>query len=590
MGGVQIWARLREWAGIDLRTLAVFRIFLAISVLAEVSSYLPHLEFFFSDSGVYPRADSMGSASLRWSLYYVSGHWLWALVLLVTTYLAAAALLVGYRTRLATLVCWVLVVSLEQRAGMLTSGADMQLKLLLFWAMFVPLGARLSVDAGLSKQGAPQSSYASIVTLALMVQVACLYFFGALLKTGATWRETHDAVYYSLHANYINTPLASYVGNLTDLLRWLTVYVFHLELFIVALLFFPVATGLLRLIALPFLISLHIGFALFLSIGIFPLVSITGLMVFIPGLVWNFAIPRFNSRASRRGIAIFYDRDCDFCRKTCNIFCALSLPESTSVDPAQNDPEINRILERENSWVVRDARGNYRTRWDAVAYVWRRSPLLWPLGYVFLPSLMHPLGDRLYDLIARNRGALGRLTAVLLPERGTAAFRPHLATQAVLLLLLVGVVAWNMQNLSGPYSIARPDWFKQVFQALKLTQHWNMFASNSPRRTIWVVIEGQRSDGSKIDLLRGGASSLERPAHGYQAFSDFRMRKFFTRVSLKRKRTILGRFFCRKWNDEGQDMALVSVTLYRFSQATPPPGGYVDNAPVQRTIHHYECS
>jgi hypothetical protein len=59
---------------------------------------------------------------------------------------AALAMLVGYRTRLAVFVVWVLVLSIQVRNPFLDSSADDLLRLLLFWAMFLPLGAYWSVD------------------------------------------------------------------------------------------------------------------------------------------------------------------------------------------------------------------------------------------------------------------------------------------------------------------------------------------------------------------------------------------------------------------------------------------------------------
>jgi predicted DCC family thiol-disulfide oxidoreductase YuxK len=583
-------SRLKEWAGIDLRTLAFFRVFLAVAILADLYSYWPHLDAFFTDDGLYPRREAMSGSSLVWSLYYVSGHWLWALCLFIATALSALALLFGYRTRWATVLCWILVTSLSKRAGMLNSSADMQLNLLLFWAMFVPLGARFSVDSALTKEAQTENAYASVATLALMLQVAYVYVFGALLKVDPEWTETFHAIYYSLNAHHFITPLAPYFALWPEPLHWLTFYVYFLELLAIILLFSPMATAACRLAVLPLLVSLHVGFALLLSIGIFPLVSVTGLTVFVPGLFWNYLLPRFNARPSRRGIQIFYDKDCHFCRKTCVIFRALGLPPSASVEPAQNYPDVCAILERDNSWVVKDADGRYRTKWDAVAYVWRRSPLLWPLGFLFLPSFMRPLGERFYGVIARNRGALGRLSARLLPERDTASVTLMPALQVVLAAIMAGVFLWNLQNLPAANVGSHPDWLRDTFRVLRLDQRWSMFAGdNLPGRTIWVVLEGVRADGSRVDLLRGSETppSFGTPQHGYQAFPDFRMRKFFTRVSLKEKRGRIGRYFCREWSDPGNPLR--EVKMYRFSKRTLAPGEAGD-PPVRQTTYSYSCA
>lgn len=59
----------------------------------------------------------------------------------------AVALLVGWRTRLAALGCWLLLSSLQVRQPLIYIGGDSILRLLLFWGLFLPLSARLSLNA-----------------------------------------------------------------------------------------------------------------------------------------------------------------------------------------------------------------------------------------------------------------------------------------------------------------------------------------------------------------------------------------------------------------------------------------------------------
>jgi len=80
----------------------------------------------------------------RWSLYWLSQHDAWPAILFIIAGLAALALLAGMRTRLATLVSFVLLLSLHNRAPILLQGGDILLLLLLFWALFLPWGERWS--------------------------------------------------------------------------------------------------------------------------------------------------------------------------------------------------------------------------------------------------------------------------------------------------------------------------------------------------------------------------------------------------------------------------------------------------------------
>ena len=61
--------------------------------------------------------------------------------------LLAVALLVGYRTRLATIGSWILLASIHVRLPVVINAGDTLLRVLLFWSIFLPLGAMWSVDA-----------------------------------------------------------------------------------------------------------------------------------------------------------------------------------------------------------------------------------------------------------------------------------------------------------------------------------------------------------------------------------------------------------------------------------------------------------
>ena len=114
--------------------------------------------------------------------------------------LAALAMLVGYRTRLATFILWLVVLSIQHRNILTVNAGDILLHLLLFWAMFLPLGAVWSVDR--ARRAAYQATprplsmrFFSAATVALFLQIAFVYWFTALLKTGGDWREDGTALY-----------------------------------------------------------------------------------------------------------------------------------------------------------------------------------------------------------------------------------------------------------------------------------------------------------------------------------------------------------------------------------------------------------
>ena len=208
MNASQAW-RFDEWLAVDLRTLALFRVVLALAVIVNAAILLQETTAFFSDQGIYPRSLAIeASQTWSWSLYFLNGQAGFASLLLLATIGMASAMLLGWRTRWATVITWVLVASQVNRTTLINSGADIQLVVLLFWAMFLPLGARFSVDSALIRHPPQASRHFSIAGVAVMLQVMYLYFFGALLKHGAEWTTSFNAVYYALSAVQVASPMA----------------------------------------------------------------------------------------------------------------------------------------------------------------------------------------------------------------------------------------------------------------------------------------------------------------------------------------------------------------------------------------------
>jgi hypothetical protein len=134
--------------GIDLRALAALRIALASIVLFDLATRMPWIAWFYTDAGVQPRFFApYDPTSVPLSLHTLSGAWAFEALLFAIAFVAAGLLLLGWRTRLAAAVVYVHQVSLWWRIPTVLNGGDAILILMLFWCLFVPLGARASLDA-----------------------------------------------------------------------------------------------------------------------------------------------------------------------------------------------------------------------------------------------------------------------------------------------------------------------------------------------------------------------------------------------------------------------------------------------------------
>ncbi|HUS23657.1 MAG TPA: hypothetical protein VM369_01810 [Candidatus Binatia bacterium] len=144
---------LREGPAADTRSLVPVRLVLAGAVLADALARLTDARLFYSDDGALPRAVLVGAEPWRFDLYLLSGSAAFGAVLLLLTALAAVALWLGWRGRMAAAGAFVLLLSVQNRNPLVLDGSDGVLLGLLFWSCLLPLSSRWSVDAALASPG-----------------------------------------------------------------------------------------------------------------------------------------------------------------------------------------------------------------------------------------------------------------------------------------------------------------------------------------------------------------------------------------------------------------------------------------------------
>ena len=110
------WDRFKQPFAMDLRTMGLVRVCLALVILADLIIRFGSIDAFYGEDGVLPRAAALThTGSWRFSLHLLNGHIEYQYLLFAFTGLCTLALLVGYKTRSATVLCWILMVSLDNR-------------------------------------------------------------------------------------------------------------------------------------------------------------------------------------------------------------------------------------------------------------------------------------------------------------------------------------------------------------------------------------------------------------------------------------------------------------------------------------------
>lgn len=561
---------------IDYRTLALLRVCLGGIIFVDLLLRSRDFTAFFTDQGIIPR-----KLALDWwpdatfSLYFINGSEFFAFVLVAISLLLALALMIGYKTRLVTILSWVLLVSLHSRTSILSHGGEDLLRLLLFWGMFLPLGARFSLDSALETAipYAKQTLF-SVATFGILMQVMYVYWVGALLKTGSAWQVDHTAVYYALSLDQFSTGLGQWVLiNLDFLLPYLTQFVFFLELYGPIFMVAPFFLLWFRLPILFLLICMHIGFVLLLNVGFFPYVSITSLLLFMPKEVWQFIGKRWVDYRSEN-IVVYYDQTCDFCLKTVKILKVMLILPNLTVKPAQEDAEAGVLLKQHDSWVVQKPDGEYLLEWSALVWLFSRSILFFWMKWPLQLMVKLRIGDRVYHWIGERRKLFSAFTAIVLPWRNSNGkvrkFNQVLAFGFFLLILQI-----NMYPIWGSNYIPKlPESLTHVKITMGLWQKWNMFAPYPNTVTSWPIYEGITSSGKKIDIFRHrfGAPSRKKPDDILTEYTNHRWRKFVGRLYLKKFkyfRPYYVKYECKNWNlGRSSKDQIIKIKLYSGREKT----------------------
>ncbi len=306
---------LRKALPIDVRSLAALRIALGLMLLIDLAARAGNLTAHYTDAGVFPRAlrielDAAEAASgenYHWSLHMLSGErWAQAAIFALAGG-GALAMLVGYRTRLATIVSLVLTVSLQTRNPLVVDAGDLMLKCLLFWSMFLPLGAAASFDRVLRPGDAPPpKDVFSAASAALLLQVCMIYWSTAAEKHDPIWTRDYTALYYTLSLDTFAKPLAHWLLQFPGLLVVLTAMTYWAEWLLPVAALLPIFKGWPRAGAVLFFWMLHLGTAITMELGLLPWIAMTAWLPFLPGVCWDRLdglLSRFAAAQERLGAA-----------------------------------------------------------------------------------------------------------------------------------------------------------------------------------------------------------------------------------------------------------------------------------------------
>ncbi|MHC3436588.1 HTTM domain-containing protein [Natrialbaceae archaeon A-gly3] len=278
----RLWNYLRGCVRIDTRALAAFRIVAGSLIVADLLLRSRNFTFFYTDDGVVPRTLAMELSS-GYSIYHLTTSSTLIAALFLVQGIFALQLLVGYKTRAATVVSFLFVISLDHHNPFVLSYADTLFRLLLFWAIFLPLGERWSVDA-VARDRTPRASVAGIASTLILGQMVYMYFTNGLIKSQSDVWTSGDAAPQVLAMDEITFLLGDVVSQFPTMLEVGSLLWFYM---LVGSPLLILLRGWPRIAFAGLFFGGHAAFALTVRIGAFAYVAIAGLLLFAQAPFWE---------------------------------------------------------------------------------------------------------------------------------------------------------------------------------------------------------------------------------------------------------------------------------------------------------------
>ncbi|WP_437577877.1 hypothetical protein [Sorangium sp. So ce887] len=522
-----MWDILRDsFFTFDRRTLGFTRILLGFFLIGDLLRRTWAWTDMFADIGVLPnhvnlwRPQGSGNFSLVNAFSTPGEVWvLWAVIF--ATYVC---LLVGWKTKLMQVLSLVFVTSMNGRVLLIENGGYVVHNLLLLWTCFLPLGDRFSVDALLAslKRSRERTAddlndrttiddplkpndHVTVLGPVLLIQIAAIYFFNVVHKTGPAWKNG-TAIHYVLYVDRMVTPIVADVRDYAPkfLILFMTKMVMAFEAALPVCLLSPLGRVWARRLALVMMNILHIGFGMTFVLGPFAWALCVLSTLLFGREDWEIAA-RTMRRAHRARVVLFDPRSPGAvlaCRvlKRMDRFGLLTFEASSAA--------AHGLAVRRPDGAPVEGAGALA---DIVAAI--------PLGPAVAWGLRLPLARDAATaaMAAAHRRSLGRALGARIPERSEVAAPPaplRLAGRKTLaalrelavLAMFAGAVnqaAVELWVIKNRWKVPHPEETRVLAQKLRFLQGWFMFSPNPVMDDGTIVVDALTVDGRHIDPFTG---------------------------------------------------------------------------------------
>ena len=610
---------------VDKRALGIFRIFLGMLCLIDISRRFSLIDAFYTNSGIisytssnsfYKTFSLLSSFTKSWEvhLFFILGI------------IFSICLIIGYKTKFAQIMCAIIIISIHNRVIMLENAGDFVFNSILVLSIFLPLGLKFSID-GLKKSlnefnetslldlnnkdnlNSEENEIFSLGFFAILLQIASIYFFTGLNKSGYDWTNG-TAVYKMFELDTFLTPFGYYIRDYITLpiSKFFTYSTLAIEFIIPFLIFIPFYNYIFRFLSAVILTIFHISIRMSIKVGMFSFTMISMFILLLDSKIIDklkfFLMRRFHLSQ----YILFYDSDCGFCHftariiKRCDLFNQIKFADKNySGDhlPMDYDKLVDKTailvdLKNKKQWV----------RHEVFGKILMIIPFGFFISWIFFVPGLGLLFGKCYDFISLNRTQVSIFLGLSSCDiksnsaisNNSIAFKSNfytlnnilfsILTSTIVLILIIANMNYNLvanesvnkkMEKFGFEKFQHNRMLKRISYYPRMIQRWNMFSPTVLGTDKTVVVEATLSNGDVIDLFTGQPPVLNSLDYMYLWHNGNQFwRKFFSRVTKKQNKKYIKSFetWIKKYNNTYfQDILgsrkIKSVRIWALSQRNP---------------------
>jgi len=629
----------KPWFYVDSRALGIYRMLLGILCFIDIFRRYSFIDIFYTNDSIISISTSNSFYKTFTLLTTFTKSWEVHLFFLVGL-IFSLLLIIGYRTKLSQIICAIVIISIHNRAIMLENAGDLFFNNLLVLSLFLPLGISFSLDSLkkslIHRENTPDdlNNYSlginnpkEIFTMgyfAILIQLACIYFFTAINKSGYDW-SNGSAVFKMFQLDTFLTPVGYFLREYisTGVSQFFTYSTLYLEYSAPFLLLIPFYSYLLRSVFVFSFFIFHFSIRLAIKVGLFSFTMVSTYILLIDKRIFDKLKKIFKNKFHSSNYIIFYDTDCGFCHYTCRIIKRLDVYNQITFADSTYKGDKPKDLDKlaDNTIVLYNSDNNIKwIKHKAFGKILSIIPLGFILSWIFFIPYINKVFEVIYDLIATNRTKVSKFFG--LPACDIKANNPQINNRfspnpkyikiynislqvistSIVVVLIVACIKYNLvankavNEYMEDYGYKKFTYNKtlrRISTYPRMIQRWNMFSPTVLGTDKTVIVEATLSNGDIVDPFTGKDpifDNLDYPIlwHDHNQF----WRKFFSRVTKKQNSKYITSFekWIKKYNNTYFDEILNgnkirSVKIWSLSQKNRNINSTKDNKINKRLLN-----